>query len=606
MVSNTIYTTGGTVQVGDGIYLSRTADKQLLSLCQSGEFAYILTPRQMGKSSLMVETSRRLGSDGIRSVIINLTELGAQTVTAEQRYLGLLVSIVEVLDLEIDIVEWWSIHNYIGFSQRIAKFIREVLLIEIKEQIVIFVDEIDSTLNLNFTDDFFAVIRSLYVSRAQDPILKRLSFVLIGVATPSSLMSDSKRTPFNIGKRVDISDFTFSEAKPLALGFNLSSEQSEQVLGWILKWTNGHPYLTQRLCYELIKECSSNWSKFNVEIVIRNIFFGKRSKDDNNLLFVHDMLTRRSDNQSEVLLLYSQILRGQKKVLDEERSIVQSHLKLSGIVVEDYGYLVIRNPIYRKVFSKNWIKEHLPKSVIQKINLRAAANISSVIFICFLIPTAIFAEIQRQKAVEQSKIAYEQGKIADAKSQELLRRSNLIEKTLFVDSTRVAKKDLSPNVKAFLDTIAWSLRRVPGNSYRLKINDEEFSSFEKHPREKICGAFYGVDKEKVCADSAGRYHITSETWDSLSQRLKLKDFSPESQDTAVVELLRETGALNDIEEGSLETAIYKAAPDWVTFPLSKEISDSMQPSRKQSSYYRNYSVNELKLIYSVLTILRTF
>ena len=606
MVSNTIYTTGGTVQVGDGIYLSRTADKQLLSLCQSGEFAYILTPRQMGKSSLMVETSRRLGSDGIRSVIIDLTELGAQTVTAEQRYLGLLVSIVEVLDLEIDIVEWWSIHNYIGFSQRIAKFIREVLLIEIKEQIVIFVDEIDSTLNLNFTDDFFAVIRSLYVSRAQDPILKRLSFVLIGVATPSSLMSDSKRTPFNIGKRVDISDFTFSEAKPLALGFNLSSEQSEQVLGWILKWTNGHPYLTQRLCYELIKECSSNWSKFNVEIVIRNIFFGKRSKDDNNLLFVHDMLTRRSDNQSEVLLLYSQILRGQKKVLDEERSIVQSHLKLSGIVVEDYGYLVIRNPIYRKVFSKNWIKEHLPKSVIQKINLRAAANISSVIFICFLIPTAIFAEIQRQKAVEQSKIAYEQGKIADAKSQELLRRSNLIEKTLFVDSTRVAKKDLSPNVKAFLDTIAWSLRRVPGNSYRLKINDEEFSSFEKHPREKICGAFYGVDKEKVCADSAGRYHITSETWDSLSQRLKLKDFSPESQDTAVVELLRETGALNDIEEGSLETAIYKAAPDWVTFPLSKEISDSMQPSRKQSSYYRNYSVNELKLIYSVLTILRTF
>ena len=600
MKKNNIYTTGGTVQVGDGIYLSRTADEQLLSLCESGEFAYVLTPRQMGKSSLMVETSRRLSSSGIRSVIIDLTELGAQNVTAEQWYLGLLVSIVEMLELEIDIVLWWSKHNYIGFSQRIIKFIREVLLSEIKEQIVIFIDEIDSTLSLDFTDDFFAVIRSLYVSRTEDHILKRVSFVLIGVATPSSLMSDAKRTPFNIGKRVDISDFTLSEAKPLASGFDLPTDQSEEVLRWILKWTNGHPYLTQKLCYALTTECPSNWSKFNVEKVIENTFFGKRSKDDNNLIFVHDMLTRRYENQSEVLLLYGQILNGRKKVLDEERSIVQSHLKLSGIVVRNNNYLEIRNLIYRKIFSKYWVKEHLPKSIIQKINLRAAANITSVIFIGFLVPTAIFAEIQRQKAVEQSKIAYEQGKIADAKTQELIKRNALIEKTLFVDSTRVAKENLSPNVKAFLDTIAWSLRRIPSNGYKLKINDEEFSSFKDHPREKICGAFYGVDKEKICADSAGRYHITSETWDALSKRLKLKDFSPESQDMATVELLREEGALKDIEAGNFEAAIYKAAPDWVTFPLSKETSDSMQPSRKQSSYYRSYSVNELKLIYSVL------
>ena len=49
-----LYTVGGTVQAGGGIYISRQADQELLQLCRERVFAYVLTPRQMGKSSLMV------------------------------------------------------------------------------------------------------------------------------------------------------------------------------------------------------------------------------------------------------------------------------------------------------------------------------------------------------------------------------------------------------------------------------------------------------------------------------------------------------------------------------------------------------------------------
>jgi hypothetical protein len=70
------------------------------------------------------------------------------------------------------------------------------------------VDEIDTTLSLDFTDDFYAAVRFLYVARSTDAELKRLSFVLIGVATPSDLIRDPKRTPFNIGQRVELTDFT--------------------------------------------------------------------------------------------------------------------------------------------------------------------------------------------------------------------------------------------------------------------------------------------------------------------------------------------------------------------------------------------------------------
>ena len=106
----TIYTTGGTVQAGGGIYLSREADDELLNLCREGKFAYVLTPRQMGKSSLMVQTARRLETEGITSLIIDLTRIGTE-VTPEQWYLGLLTEMDETLMFDTDIFEWWEQHK---------------------------------------------------------------------------------------------------------------------------------------------------------------------------------------------------------------------------------------------------------------------------------------------------------------------------------------------------------------------------------------------------------------------------------------------------------------------------------------------------------------
>ena len=73
-----IYTVGGAVQAGGGIYLSRGADEELLVLCRGSIFAYVLTPRQLGKSSLMVQTAERLEQEGIQSVVIDLQQLGVQ------------------------------------------------------------------------------------------------------------------------------------------------------------------------------------------------------------------------------------------------------------------------------------------------------------------------------------------------------------------------------------------------------------------------------------------------------------------------------------------------------------------------------------------------
>lgn len=188
MAKKNIYTVGGTVQAGDGIYIPRKADNELLGYCRAGEFAFILSSRQVGKSSLMVRTAQQLEKEGIRSVIIDLSSIGV-SISADEWYLGILNEIANTLKLQTDIFAWWSERAGLSPATHMTNFFSDVLLKEVGEPIVLFFDEIDSTLSIPFADDFFAALRSIYNIRSTVEDFKRLSFVMIGVATPSDFNS---------------------------------------------------------------------------------------------------------------------------------------------------------------------------------------------------------------------------------------------------------------------------------------------------------------------------------------------------------------------------------------------------------------------------------
>lgn len=360
MTDRSIFTVGGTVQAGGGVYIARPADDDLLQHCMSGDFSFVLTARQMGKSSLMVRTSERLNAIGTRTVIIDLTRLGTK-LDAAQWYLGLIDEIVEQLDLEVDYKAWWQDHAHLGATQRLSRFLREMVLEKTAAPLVLFIDEIDTTLLLSFADDFFAFIRSCYNARSTDAVFHRLAFVLLGVAKPGDLISDPARTPFNIGTRIELSDFTLVEAMPLADGLGLPPNQAVETLRLVLDWTGGHPYLTQRLCRALMERPGVNWNAQTVAGVVEETFFGEASKQDGNLQFVRDMLTVRAPNMPQVFKVYQDVHAG-RPVKDEEQSVIISHLKISGVVRSRDGWLKLRNRIYGRVFDQAWVIQSMPRS----------------------------------------------------------------------------------------------------------------------------------------------------------------------------------------------------------------------------------------------------
>src|SRR5262249_19275886 len=132
-------------------------------------------------------------------------------------------------------------------------------------RLVIFLDEIDVVRSLSFsTDEFFAAIRACYNRRTQDAEFERLTFCLLGVASPSDLIRDTRMTPFNIGRRIELADFTEAEAAILTIGLEVGElkspgrrpQEAQALLKRALYWTGGHPYLTQRLCQAVAQDPS--------------------------------------------------------------------------------------------------------------------------------------------------------------------------------------------------------------------------------------------------------------------------------------------------------------------------------------------------------------
>jgi hypothetical protein len=123
------YVVGGTVNPDSPSYVVRQADRELFDRVMVGDFCYVLTSRQMGKSSLMARTARRLSEAGLHTAIVDLTQIGTEkkTQSADHWYYGIAHRILRELQIrDVDLGEWWRARQNLPVLQRLMEFFSDL------------------------------------------------------------------------------------------------------------------------------------------------------------------------------------------------------------------------------------------------------------------------------------------------------------------------------------------------------------------------------------------------------------------------------------------------------------------------------------------------
>ncbi len=331
------------------LYVIREADKQLRNVVNNmGRPGYVLVARQMGKTNLLLHAKRELEDESNAFVYVDLS---APFATERECFRHIIDTAVETRS---DIFEECRTaiepkrNGSPPPSYKEHENELRTLLSAISGKLVIILDEIDSLTKGTFSDKIFAQIRSVYFSRANYPQFNRLTYVLSGVVEPNEIIKDKRISPFNIGEKIYLDDFTeeqFSDFLNRA-GLTLKKETADRVF----YWTNGNPRLTWDICADLEEKGSAGFflTPEEVDTSVRKLYLTDFTKAP--IDHIREVVATEDDLRNAVTV----IKYGKGHTLSDS---IKNKLYLAGIIrsVVSGNKVVIKNKIIEASLSDQWL-----------------------------------------------------------------------------------------------------------------------------------------------------------------------------------------------------------------------------------------------------------
>jgi cell division FtsZ-interacting protein ZapD len=347
--SNSPFCTKGTVPLKNNSYIERKADSELYNYLLKNDYCIVVAPRQSGKSSLLIRTRSKLNDQkNTICVYYDAQSLTISSCTEESLFQVILKAINEKLRYTDDVAELWKNKKEGDNPQTFRRIIIEDICSK-SSKVIVLIDEIDKILNFSFSDDFFTAIRSLYNERAEHEILNNISFVFAGMVLPSELMKNKERTPYNIATEIKLEDF---DEKELESFYETLGKQSEAYIKRVFYWSNGQPFLVQKICnkiYNLQKE-EKPINDNSIDEIVKELFLdGNHEHTDS----ISNYLLSRKEYIIDFLNEYRKIFEGTQV---KKETKIHDLLLISGIITNKNDVLKVRNRIYEQVFNKPWIE----------------------------------------------------------------------------------------------------------------------------------------------------------------------------------------------------------------------------------------------------------
>ena len=330
------------------LYVNRNADEQLKRIVDEMQRpGYVLVARQMGKTNLLFNAKRTLENSDRLFVYVDLSNVFKKERECYRNIIDTIIepneNLFESIESQIDALREKKLPPHKEYSKSLR-----IVLEHFQGDIVIVLDEIDALRTADYSDNIFAQIRSNYFSRTNFPVFERLTYILSGVIEPTELIKDRNKSPFNIGDKIYLDDFSLEEHNAFIKKSELTL--SESVSNEIYYLTNGNPRLTFDICSSIE---SLILEKKDITVETLNTLIKQKyltTFDIAPIDHIRELVKTNKDVRNAVL----SIQHNKGTELSDE---LKKKLYLFGIINSKFDEETsIKNPIIKNSLSINWIK----------------------------------------------------------------------------------------------------------------------------------------------------------------------------------------------------------------------------------------------------------